>query len=351
LSAPWPEGGLERVPACPLCGSRERTPLHLGIADGAYENTPGRWDLYRCAGCGCAFLDPRPTRESIPLAYREYYTHAAPDGGGAGALTGMRRVRRALANGYRNWRYGTRERPATRMGVPAAWLFPATRRRIDLEFRHLPRPWPGARLLDVGFGDGAFLDRARSAGWQVTGVDPDPVTVDAARRRGLDVREGILDVLYDGLGPFDVVTLSHVIEHVHDPRAFVRRIRALLKPGGIVWIETPNLEGSGHRRFGAAWRGLEPPRHLVLFGWDSLEALLREAGFAALRRLPRHEVYAEQAPKSLAIRRGWSPRRRPAPGPGERIANRLLGLGSRFDYRRSEYVTLIAASSLAAPAR
>ena len=341
--ASWPAGGLERAQACPLCGSRARTPLHTGIADHAYEHTPGRWDLHRCANCACAYLDPRPTRESIHLAYREYYTHSAAAGGGAESLTGVRRTRRALANGYRNWRYGTKEHPASALGAPVTWLFPGTRRRIDLEFRHLPRPWPGARLLDVGFGDGAFLERAKSAGWQVAGVDFDPVTVEAARQRGLDVYEGSLDALGGVAGPFDVVTLSHVIEHVHDPRAFVREVRAKLKPGGLAWIETPNLASSGHRRFGADWRGLEPPRHLVLFDWDSLEALLRAEGFVDLRRLPRHEVYAELAPKSVAIRRGWHPRHRPAPALGERLVHRALGLGSRFDYRRTEYVTLLAA--------
>jgi len=340
--APWPAGGLERAQCCPLCGARERKPLHLGIVDHAYEHTPGRWDLHRCAKCACAYLDPRPTRETIHLAYRDYYTHLASAAEGAASLTGVRRARRALANGYRNRRYGTHEQPAHVLGVPAAWLFAGTRHRIDLEFRHLPRPLPGARLLDVGFGDGTFLERAKSAGWQVTGIDPDPVTVEAARKRGLDVRQGSLDAPGGVAGPFDVVTLSHVIEHVHDPRALVREVHKLLKPGGLVWIETPNLASSGHQRFGAAWRGLEPPRHLVLFDWDSLEALLRAEGFGDIRRLPRHEVYAEQAPKSLAIRRGWHPRTRPAPGLGERVAHRWLGLGSRLDYRRTEYVTLLA---------
>lgn len=340
--APWPAGGLERVKACPLCGSRARTSLHPGLADHAYEHTPGRWDLHRCENCTCAYLDPRPTRETIHLAYREYYTHVADVGAGAEPLTAIRRARRALANGYRNWRYGTKVRPTSVLGVPATWLFPATRRRIDLEFRHLPRPWPGACLLDVGFGDGAFLERARSAGWQVTGVDFDPATVEAARKRGLDVYEGALDSLGGGAGPYDVITLSHVIEHVHDPRALVREIVRRLKPGGLAWIETPNLASSGHRRFGAAWRGLEPPRHLVLFDWDSLEGLLRAEGLGDIRRLPRHEVYAEQAPKSLAIHRGWHPRTRPAPGRAERLAHRVHGLASRFDFRRTEYVTLLA---------
>lgn len=348
--APWPEGGLEPVPACPVCSARGRAPLHLQMTDRAYEHTPGTWNLYRCTSCSCAYLDPRPTPQTLPLAYREYYTHDSPESQASGSMTGTRRLKRALGNGYRNWRFGTKASPATRLGIVAAWFLPGTRRWIDLQFRNLPKPAPGARLLDVGFGDGAFLEHARSAGWRVMGVDPDPVTVASARARGLDAYQGDLHTLPAQPESFDAVTLSHVIEHVYDPRRFLQQAYRLLKPGGLAWIETPNLDSDGHRRFGASWRGLEPPRHLVLFGWEPLEALLRAEGFRDIRRLPRHEMYATQAVKSEGIRRGWRPRQRPAPGLDERALNWLLGLGSRLDPRRAEYVTLLAAKPSPAPA-
>ena len=88
------------------------------------------------------------------------------------------------------------------------------------------------------------------------------------------------------------MTLSHVIEHMHDPAGDVRRIHAMLRPGGLLWIGTPNLEALSFRRFGADWRGLEPPRHLVLFTTASLDRLIRDAGFHPL-------------PQPNASRRAW----------------------------------------------
>ena len=61
------------------------------------------------------------------------------------------------------------------------------------------------------------------------------------------------------------MTLNHVVEHLHDPAGVLRRIAAILRPGGTLWIATPNLHALGHRRYGPDWLALDPPRHLVLF--------------------------------------------------------------------------------------
>jgi SAM-dependent methyltransferase len=78
---------------------------------------------------------------------------------------------------------------------------------------------------------------------------------------------------------FDAVTLSHVIEHLHDPVESLAACLRLLKPGGQIWVATPNVEGLGHRRFGRDWFGLDPPRHLVIFTRRALDRALRSAGF------------------------------------------------------------------------
>jgi len=71
----WPEDGLERVGRCPLCASSSRSVRHTDLSDRLFRAAPGRWTLHDCAGCGGAYVDPRPTRETIGLAYRSYYTH------------------------------------------------------------------------------------------------------------------------------------------------------------------------------------------------------------------------------------------------------------------------------------
>ena len=82
-----------------------------------------------------------------------------------------------------------------------------------------------------------------------------------------------------------MITLSHVIEHVHDPMKVLESCLKLLKPGGKIWIETPNIHSLGHDRFQKNWRGLETPRHLVLFNKVSLREAVLNAGFREVNNL------------------------------------------------------------------
>jgi 2-polyprenyl-3-methyl-5-hydroxy-6-metoxy-1,4-benzoquinol methylase len=280
VAEPWPATGLETLGHCPVCGAAEREPVHSALTDRIFFCAAGVWVMYRCADCGSGYLDPRPTPETIGQAYARYYTHEVTQKRGLDELGLVSRLRRALANGYRNNRYGTADRPANPLGVLLR-LLPGLRTTIDTESRHLPKPPPGGRLLDVGCGDGSFLDFARRAGWSVVGVDFDQKAVDAARSRGLDIRLGGIEVL-SPQERFDGITMSHVIEHVHDPMAVLRTCHGLLKPGGWLWLETPNLDALGHRAYGPDWRGLEPPRHLVLFSLASIRRLLTAAGFTGV---------------------------------------------------------------------
>jgi predicted SAM-dependent methyltransferase len=78
---------------------------------------------------------------------------------------------------------------------------------------------------------------------------------------------------------FDAVTMSHSLEHVHDPVAWLREARRIIKPDGQLTIATPNARSLLHRKFGADWFALEPPRHLHIFNRLALGAALRQAGF------------------------------------------------------------------------
>jgi len=78
---------------------------------------------------------------------------------------------------------------------------------------------------------------------------------------------------------FDLVLMSHVIEHVHDPLATLAEIRRILRAGGTLVVTTPNAGSWGHRRFGSAFVHLDPPRHLQIFNGSNLAALIRRSGF------------------------------------------------------------------------
>lgn len=273
---PWPQEGLERVDRCPICGEVGRTLLHDGLTDKVFFCAPGRWSLYQCPTCGAAYLDPRPTPATIAMAYSDYYTHEEGDDAPKGRFA---HFKRRLRNDYLNARYNTDLHPAWKVGRWITFLLPQKQKQIDESVRHLPATGKPGVLVDIGCGNGQFLGAAMQLGWEAWGVDPDPKAVETAQKTGATVIQGGFPDTGLPSAHFDIVTLSHVIEHVHDPLAALREAFRVVKPGGHIWLATPNMGSFGHARFGADWRGLEPPRHLVLFNNNSLEKALDGAGF------------------------------------------------------------------------
>jgi 2-polyprenyl-3-methyl-5-hydroxy-6-metoxy-1,4-benzoquinol methylase len=302
----WPAGGLESVELCPVCGHDKRSLLYRDLVDDTFRAAPGSWSLWQCSLCHSAYLNPRPTRDAIHLAYANYYTHKQPEPkADYAALRPIFKVRRRLLNGYTNWRYGTGSSPSSKWGILAALALPGARKIPDLEFRHLPKLYGGGgRLLDVGCGDGTFLRQAQSCGWDVVGLDTDTAVVASAVQQGLAVFRGGIEYFAEGSDMFDVITLNHVIEHLHDPVQDLSKCYTLLKSGGQLWIETPNVESSGHALFQRHWRGLEVPRHLVLFNQRSLRKLLSSIGFQQLKELPRYNQSRDIYASSYAISQG-----------------------------------------------
>jgi 2-polyprenyl-3-methyl-5-hydroxy-6-metoxy-1,4-benzoquinol methylase len=238
----------------------------------------GSWSLWRCRECGAAYLDPRPTRSTIALAYEHgYYTHQP-----LGPVTpGLRsRVRTRMRHGHLNRSLGYDLRPASKLGGALLGMFPRRAEISASSVRHLPFQRAG-RVLDVGAGAGGFVALMSEAGWNAEGVDPDPEAAGAARRMNIPVACATVEqVLADGNEEaFDAITMNHVIEHLHDPRSVLETCRRLLKPSGTLWVATPNLDSEGHKRFGRYWVHLDPPRHLILFTRESLEAVLALTGF------------------------------------------------------------------------
>jgi SAM-dependent methyltransferase len=307
ITGEWPAEGLERT-ACPVCGREEAKILYGGLHDRTFFSAPGTWTLRRCGGCASAYLDPRPTAEALPLAYRRYFTHAEDPAAGAPG----RGPRVALANAVLTSRWGYRARPAAPLGGVVARVLPGRTALVGRAIRHLGAV-AGGRLLDVGSGSGAFVARMAALGWNAEGVEPDADAVAVAHRAGLRVTHGTLADMASA-GPFEAVTLSHVIEHLHNPAEALEQVRALLRPGGVAWVATPNLRALGHRRYGRDWLHLDPPRHLVLFTPASLDELLRRCGLDPLPA-PRPSPDAPAVFRaSAAIRDG----RRPDAGPAGR---------------------------------
>lgn len=341
LERGWPASGLEHLGACPICGAARRTLMYEALRDIVFRCAPGGWTMWRCDGCRSAYLDPRPSQETIHLAYAVYYTHKSGAMSRPTPASRLRKLRRSLSNGYRNQRYGTRHADAHWMGSWLAALWPPGREALDVPFRFLPHPngTETARLLDVGCGNGAFLALARTASWNVFGCDPDPSAVNAAVVLGGDVRTGSAEVWLDQEETFDAITLSHVLEHVPDPPATLKVLHRLLRPGGFLYIDTPNIDALGHDIYAQHWRGLEVPRHLTLLTAEAACQLLRQSGMANIRFRKRQNVFRDVSHKSAILEAGLDPY---LDSTGARLRLPLLADASRawFAQEKAEFLTI-----------
>jgi 2-polyprenyl-3-methyl-5-hydroxy-6-metoxy-1,4-benzoquinol methylase len=220
-----------------------------------------------------------PVEEDIGEAYRTYYTHNEQ----AQASTSLpARAYRYIKSCYLASRFGYTNAvgvlsPLQRMLGLIMYLHPARRADLDFSVMHVPFKENG-RLLEIGCGSGTMLHIMQNLGWQAEGIEVDPVGVEVARAKGLNVHLGdVYSKQYED-NSFDAITLSHVIEHVHDPLALMRECARILKPGGIISMVTPNTASFGHLVYKSSWLHLDPPRHLHIFNPAPLASLATRLG-------------------------------------------------------------------------
>jgi 2-polyprenyl-3-methyl-5-hydroxy-6-metoxy-1,4-benzoquinol methylase len=257
--------------ACLLCG-RHQSELLLEAPDTVPDGSGLWFAVVQCQDCGLCFTNPRPSRKMIAQFYpATYRPHQKPD---------ARKCR-------------------PRFVAAGSWPRPRNERHA--------LPWHGeGRLLDFGCGSGSYLARMAGQGWRVTGLDASLSAVQRIRQElGLDALVGSLP--HPQLRPesFDIVTMWHSLEHVHDPLEVLRQARGLLVAGGKLLVAVPNIDSLPFRWFGHAWYGLDLPRHLTHFSAWTLKLMLQRAGFrvGAVRMLRHSEWVRSSARLSARYRR------------------------------------------------
>ncbi|MBU0682409.1 MAG: class I SAM-dependent methyltransferase [Proteobacteria bacterium] len=221
--------------SCLLCGADYP---HLFYHENGYP-------YYRCHACGLLSLWPQPTATDLHDHYQEYLPLSPKE--------------------VADWGFE---------------MAPVIESSADFLGRHFPEP---GRLLDIGCGYGFFLEAMSERNWQVEGIELSKPAAEIARAKGRGTIHSCAVEEVKDLGLFDVITMFYVIEHVADPLQTLKSIRALLKPGGVLVLRYPNtspllkFSGSLARSLGL----MQAPSHLFDFSGDSMEILLKKAGYGS----------------------------------------------------------------------
>jgi SAM-dependent methyltransferase len=238
--------------SCILCGSPDGKTL-FSATDRLYGTTDKSFDLVECIGCGLIRLSPRPTPGESATYYPGNYWFD-PAQSTAGRLEEL----------YRRWVLRDHVRFVTR----------ALR---DIE--------AGGLILDIGCGGGLFPGMLRERGYRALGLDLSPQAAALAwKQHGVPAVAGELSRSPIAANTCAAVTMFHVLEHLDQPEYYLREAHGLLRPGGRLIVQVPNAASWQFALLGAAWNGVDTPRHIHLFRDSDLEKLLVKAGFTPLRK-------------------------------------------------------------------
>jgi len=230
---------------CTLCGTAGGLVVVSGVRDYEY-GAPGEYRWLRCPGCGLVRLDPFPSPDVLERAYPpDYHAYVTP---------------RSILGGW----LIDRARAAVARGLAA----------------HLP---DGGVVLDVGCSNGRLLaDLGKLGTYRLLGVEYNAAMAAEARARSVEVWCGELADAPFAPRSVDLVVMQHVLEHVVAPLSTARIAATLLRPGGRLVGEVPNLASWDARLFGRTWGGGHAPRHLSHFTPATLARLLASAGFSSV---------------------------------------------------------------------
>lgn len=240
----------ERIDNCPICGKSDfRNKLVVEDLTVSHES----FAIVQCAACSFQFTNPRPNKTEIGKYY-ESDAYVSHNSAAAGLVNQAYKVAR----------------------------FFTMRRKVGLLNKLAARQ---GKLLDYGCGTGHFLAAAKSAGWQVAGLEPNARARDEASQR-LD--QPIEQESLSSFQPetFDAITLWHVLEHVHLLNETLAHLITLLKPDGVLLIAVPNVESLDAQHYRELWAAYDVPRHLYHFAPKTMAQLLKKHKLAILQTLP-----------------------------------------------------------------
>ncbi|MFO0972305.1 MAG: class I SAM-dependent methyltransferase [Phycisphaerae bacterium] len=263
---PAPPVELHPLPGCPLCDADDPAPLFLGH-DHQF-GFAGEFPVVRCRACGLVYNAPRLAPAALDAYFPADYAAHAPD-------------------------YGRNRRATPRSRDP--WDAVA--------------PFGQRRLLDLGCGAGAYLERMARAGWTALGIDPVAAAVDACRARGLNARRGAIPGVDLADQRFELITLLGALGALPEPRATLATLRRHVTSDGLLILNAFNSAGWFARLAGPLWIGYDLPRQCCHYSPTTLAALLDRTGWRverlAFRRRPNIGRRTARLAALATGRLGW----------------------------------------------
>jgi 2-polyprenyl-3-methyl-5-hydroxy-6-metoxy-1,4-benzoquinol methylase len=236
---------------CQICGSA--IPSRYTIPAKKRWGTESDSHIYWCNDCNAGFLLPRPSSELLESFYSNKY--------------------------FAEYGKGPEVQPSflDRVRVHLAW-------RLDRGVVIGPKLMEtiansrSAKVCDLGCGNGVLLTKLRDRGFQVVGIEPSPFARQTVESKGIKVYAGTAEALPDSIpeAPFDVVVMTHVLEHCLDVKRTIRNALELLRTGGHLVIEVPNCHSFEFETRGPAWFHFDVGRHVNYFTPSALKRLVTQ---------------------------------------------------------------------------
>ena len=270
--------GMESVP-CDLCRSDDTEPV-LRQRDLLLTVTDEEFTIVRCRQCGLVYLNPRPSKELLGSYYPTVYYPPVQ----AKTRPQLQQQAKKLSARIKHWvledYYGYPSDISTGWlrGIRRALLWPDKTLRV-LKGRH-PLPWRGGgKVLDIGCGSGGNLKTLQDQGWDPHGIEISEVAAAHARELVTGyIHTGTLESAPFPPNSFDLILMSHSLEHLPSPTEALRRVHRLLKDDGLLAVTVPNERSLEAALFGRWWFHWDPPRHLYHFGKHTLSRVMKHAG-------------------------------------------------------------------------
>ncbi|MEE9372237.1 MAG: class I SAM-dependent methyltransferase [Saprospiraceae bacterium] len=141
------------------------------------------------------------------------------------------------------------------------------------------------RMLDVGCGAGNFLEVAKNHDWKVYGTEFSQAAVSHCKNKGINIKEGVLDVNDYEKESFDIITSFEVIEHINNPKEELEKFYKLLRPGGLLYCTTPNFNAISRYYLKEDYNIIQYPDHLSYYTNTTLHKLFSSSGLHKIKMM------------------------------------------------------------------